>query len=138
MGNCCAFKAGTIEFCRKIMFFKIFELAVIGVLTIIIAGYTLGTSSVYTSNQTTDKYLKFLWQGISIGGFISGAFTLCLVILAGLVLKFRNGWSGCPYMFLSFSISVLSLGIGIGIVTPFSKDGGSYYFACGYPDPDTN
>ena len=120
------------------MFFKIFELAVIGVLTIIIAGYTLGTSSVYTSNQTTDKYLKFLWQGISIGGFISGAFTLCLVILAGLVLKFRNGWSGCPYMFLSFSISVLSLGIGIGIVTPFSKDGGSYYFACGYPDPDTN
>ncbi len=43
------------------MFIKIFELAVIGVLTIIVAGYTLGTSSIYTSNQTTDKFLKFLW-----------------------------------------------------------------------------
>jgi len=102
------------------MFFKIFEYSVIGVLTIIIAGYALGTSSVYTSNQYTDKFLKFLWYGISIGGFISGAFTLSLVIMAGLVLKFRNFWTGFPYMFFTFCICVLSLGIGIGILTPFS------------------
>lgn len=121
------------------MFFKIFELSVIGVLTIIIAGYTLGTSSIYTSNESTDKFLKFLWTGISIGGFISGAFTLCLVIMAALLLKFKNVWAGCPYLFFTFSISILSLGIGIGILSPFQKEGGSsYYVACSYPDLETN
>ena len=135
MFNCFAFKAGTIEFCRKVMFFKIFELSVIGVLTIIIAGYTLGTSTVYTSNEQTDKYLKALWSGISIGGFISGSMTIFLVILAGLVLKYRNRWTGVPYMFFTFCISFLSLGIGITILAPFSKEGGLYYVACSLPDP---
>jgi hypothetical protein len=135
MFNCFAFKAGTIEFCRKAMIFKIFELSVIGVLTIIIAGYTLGTSTVYTSNEQTDKYLKALWSGISIGGFISGSMTIFLVILAGLVLKYRNRWTGVPYMFFTFCISLLSLGIGITILAPFSKEGGSYYVACSLPDP---
>ena len=59
MCNCCTFKVGTVECCHKLMIFKIFELSVIGVLTIVIAGYTMGTSSVSsTSTAQTDLQLK--------------------------------------------------------------------------------
>ena len=76
--------------------------------------------------------LKSLVYSISIAAFIAGSFTITLGLTGGLLIRVRNSWVGCPFIFFSYLIGILALGTGITIINPNTN--GLYYLGCYFPD----
>ncbi len=132
MCDCCIFKEKTALICRWFIGFIVLWLIVIGVICLAIGGYTLSLSGVSLANQSEDSQLKSLIYYISIAAFIAGAFTIVLGLTGGLLIRCRNSWVGCPFIFFSYLIGILAIGTGITIVNPNTN--GLYYLGCYYAD----